>query len=252
VAQLVSPGRPRPSGSVTVADLVSRNAPVPVRILGSEPAPAVPVGSLLRREGRAPGAEPDGNEGPRSTVRGAVVRGATIVAGTALVAGSAFGGAVLVETFLLDPEPAARTAPAANAPDETPAATSGALVDRAAAGPDAGTGAPTAWTEVAFPTAPETVVGGRAATPPGTASPSAASPARSSPAASSADHEESDQEGTSTEESTEQEPATPATSASTAGSTSDEPAPSSGGTAEQESGLIGTVVDTAQGLLGLG
>jgi hypothetical protein len=218
----------------------------------------VSVGSLLRREGRASDAGPDGtepgeNEGTRGSARSAAVRGATIVAGTALVAGSAFGGAVLVETFFLDPAPTAGAAPAATPSEDVPAATPGALVDRASAGPDAGTGAPTAWTEVAFPTAAKAVAGGRSAAAPVTAPPSAAPTARSTPAASAAEEKQSDQEETTKKESSKKESAaTPTASASTAGSTSDQTASSSGDTAKKGTGPVSTLLHAVTGVLGLG
>src|SRR3981081_201848 len=57
VAQMVSRGGPRmtPVSVVTVADLLSRNPPAAGQLAGADaPTPGISVGSLLRREGRAP------------------------------------------------------------------------------------------------------------------------------------------------------------------------------------------------------
>lgn len=100
-----------PTGVVTVADLLSRYAPSPVAAPESVTVP-VSVGSLLRREGRAPHAldrplEPrasqvradsdDGYEDDGEPRRGTGmrVRRAAIAAGVLVAAGSVFGAAVV-------------------------------------------------------------------------------------------------------------------------------------------------------------
>jgi hypothetical protein len=159
-----------PTEVLTVADLLSRNAPVPVK-----PEPdtgGISVGALLRREGRAPhaadrplqprphqqAADEEGGTGRRTLVR----RGA-IAAGTLVAAGSMFGAAVLTDITptgnqddrsggaeedgpypgqgLLDQED----------PVITPA--DSVVVDQAAAANqlDAGSPAPSDWIPVAFP-----------------------------------------------------------------------------------------------------
>ena len=258
MAQLLSPGGPRPPDVVTVADLLSRNAPVPVKIPGSEQAPAVPVESLLRREGHDPGAEPR----EQSTARRLVVRGAAVVAGTALVAGSAFGGAVIVQTFLGEPGPLADPAPAAPTTDApTTDAAPGALVDRAAAtnGLDAGTGAPTSWAEVAFPTP---AVGTARTAQRAAAAPGSPAPVTAAPAAKEASRKKSGQKESAQKESAQKESAqkdtaptgtaptgTGAPKAESAQTTTSTPATSS---KSSGGGLLGEVVGGLGGLLGLG
>jgi hypothetical protein len=161
VAQLVSRRGPRPLDVLTVADLLSRNAPVPAKILYSEPAPAVSVDSLLRREGLA-------GKDAEAPSNGLARRGA-IVAGTLVAAGSVFGIAVATDVSLIAPAPTESSLPEPAVPVDSSTFASGAgvLIDRAAATPgelDAGTAASVSWSEVAFPAA-GTRSGGAAARP---------------------------------------------------------------------------------------
>lgn len=178
MAQMVSRGglRRNPHGVVTVADLLSRNARSADRAPGHSPGPflAIPVGSLLRREGRLP-RPADGTAGAakprlsRTTAR----RGA-VAAGVLLAAGS-----VLATMALTDVEPV--SAVAGEAGDGTGYPGQG-LLDRgdalAAAGGtaligpaalrdalDAGSAAPMTWQPVAFPGATGAPSSGAAAAP---------------------------------------------------------------------------------------
>lgn len=177
MAQMLSRGgSDAPATEVlTVADLLSRNAPVPVKIEVDEATAGISVGALLRREGRAPHAadrtlqprphqqagEPADEE--RGSDRRTMVRRGAIAAGTLLAAGSVFGAAILTDVTptgndtgsgggteddgpyagqgLLDPE-----APVVTPPDSV------AIDQAASADPlDPGPAAPTAWIPVAFP-----------------------------------------------------------------------------------------------------
>jgi hypothetical protein len=176
VAQFAAPAGPRSStsGVLTVAELLKRNAPAPGRILGSETAPPLSVGSLLRREGRAPHAldrpvlprtsrvEESGefvDDRPTETIaKRVVVRRGAIAAGTLLAAGSVFGAAVVTDTSLHQQDAAAGTHPGQGILDGT--GTAGPTIPGVALSPtagtgglDAATGAPVSWIPVAFPSA---------------------------------------------------------------------------------------------------
>jgi hypothetical protein len=255
VAQLVSPGGPGPSGVLTVADLLSRNAPLPVKILGSQTAPPVSVGSLLRREGL--------DDAPVASRR-AALRGGAIAAGTLLAAGSVYGAVLLADHSVPeqtplagpDPRPALLDTPAA------PAATAPVVpVDRAAAttgGLDAGTGAPTTWSDVAFPrpaatsttdTGSRTPIGMRSPAAPEAPAAPAPSPRVDTRAAPAATSGASD--GTSDQQPTAEEAAHTGSTASRPTTTG-----SSISTPERAGGLLdtvlGAVTGTGHGLLGLG
>jgi hypothetical protein len=172
VAQILSgDGSDAPATEViTVADLLSRHAPVPVQ--RQEPdTGGISVGALLRREGRAPHSDrlqlrpqqqaPASDEG--RTDRRILVRRGAIAAGTLLAAGSVLGAAMLA-----DVAPTANQGPATGgAEDDGPYAGQGLLdpeapiaapqdsvvIDQAAARDplDPGTAAPSNWVPVAFP-----------------------------------------------------------------------------------------------------
>ncbi|OLS97666.1 hypothetical protein BJF90_42490 [Pseudonocardia sp. CNS-004] len=108
---------------ITVADLLSRNAPAPLRE-GDPDTDGISVGALLRREGRAPRAAdrpvqprprqqqaPSDDDDGRPDRRVLVRRGA-IAAGTLLAAGSVVGATLftdVVPTVNQRPPPVART-----------------------------------------------------------------------------------------------------------------------------------------------
>jgi hypothetical protein len=158
---------------ITVADLLSRNAPAPLRE-GDPDTDGISVGALLRREGHAPRAadrpvqprprqqqassDDDGRPDRRVLVR----RGA-IAAGTLLAAGSVLGA-----TLFTDVVPTVNQAPTPGGEDDggaypgqgllDPEGPVGApadpvVIDQAAATDplDPGTAAPTDWVPVAFP-----------------------------------------------------------------------------------------------------
>src|SRR5687768_1923812 len=82
---------------ITVADLLSRNAPAPVREVDPDTG-GISVGALLRREGRAPRpadrprqARPQQEQDPAGADRRILVRRGAIAAGTLLAAGSVLG-----------------------------------------------------------------------------------------------------------------------------------------------------------------
>jgi hypothetical protein len=171
------------AGVVTVADLLNRNAPVPVAFDDEEDAGrGISVGSLLRREGRAPHAidrpihprahqqSDDAGDKP-ATDRSAHVRRGAIAAGTLLAAGSVFGAAVLAEvapaTGTQDP-PTNGTYPGQGLldPDNPLVPPAGTVqLDQAASvnALDPGAAAPTAWVPIAFPSALAGVPTGTAA-----------------------------------------------------------------------------------------
>ncbi|GEL16213.1 hypothetical protein [Pseudonocardia asaccharolytica] len=157
-------------GVVTVAELLSRNIPVQRATTdtdGDTPAEFVSVGSLLRREGRAPHAAdrpllPRANrysgegDDTQTTGRSTAARRATIAAGTLVAVGSVLGAAVFTEAASNSsaaqdglggsyPGHGLRDGGAPNA-----MATDGG--DAGAGGLDAGIPAPTSWMTVAFPT----------------------------------------------------------------------------------------------------
>lgn len=172
MAQMGSRGgsRPVPAGLVTVADLLDRNAPAPARegSTADDGTSFVTVGSLLNREGRTtravrPAAEAAAAKRAAAAVpagdtdRAAFVRRGAVAAGALLAAGSVFGAAALTDTTLSGPlasggdnypgqgrlDAPGAFPPAAAVIGDT--ATTNAL--------DAGTGAPTAWVPIAFPSA---------------------------------------------------------------------------------------------------
>ncbi len=181
MAQMVSRGGSRlaPVSVVTVADLLSRNAPVTTKLDVNESGTGVSVGSLLRREGRAPHAldrpvqprahqEFEGADEPTTVHavvepagKSAIVKRGAVAAGALLAVGSVLGAAALTEIAptgteaqgaqgdgwagqgRLDKSSAAPVLPTASVID--PSAATDSL--------DAGTAAPTSWVPVAFPTA---------------------------------------------------------------------------------------------------
>jgi len=197
VAQFASAGGSRSSATVlTVADILRRNAPVPVKAHDSLDSAPLSVGSLLRREGRATHAldrplKPRASQAedettlvPRTApVTRRTVKGGAIAAGSLLAAGSVFGATVLTDTPA-DQDSATGpyaghgildgTADAGSTPTVaiSPAANTGGL--------DAGAGAPSSWVPVAFPSALAGSSDGAAK--PGTTAkaPSTGTPAKSS------------------------------------------------------------------------
>ncbi len=174
------------AGVVTVADLLNRNAPVPVEFDDEDDTGrGISVGSLLRREGRAPHAidrpiqprahqQADDDAGAEpATDRHARLRRGTIAAGTLLAAGSVIGAAILTEvgpttgTDALDP-PTDGTYPGQGLldPDNPLGPPVGTVqLDQAASinTLDPGTAAPTSWVPIAFPSALAGVPTGTAA-----------------------------------------------------------------------------------------
>ena len=196
MAQFAYPGWLRPSAAVlTVADLLSRNAPVPVEVLGNRTTPPLSVGSLLRREGRAPHAldRPVRTRAPRAyahgdttlipriirpNVTGVVVKRGAIAAGALLAAGSIFGVTSLTDASAVgDQEPL--TGPYAGQggldAGASTGSTPGVVISPAAdtGGLDAGATAPSSWVPVAFPGA----LAGGTAPPAAQESPAARIPA---------------------------------------------------------------------------
>jgi hypothetical protein len=175
-----------PAGVVTVADLLSRNAAVTTKlpVVAETATTGVSVGSLLRREGRAPHT-PDRPVQPRGhqqidppkpdvpsaatadsapTAKKTAVKRGAVAAGAILAVGSVVGAAVLSEVAPTGTEAQGATTTdnsypgqgrlSANQP-EAPVLPAAGIVDSAAAGDvlDAGTAPPTSWTPVAFPSA---------------------------------------------------------------------------------------------------
>lgn len=168
-----------PTGVVTVADLLTRYAPDPM--VEAEPATApVSVGSLLRREGRAPHA-PDRPLAPRSRSdeepaprrgSGAFVRRSVIAAGTLLAAGSVFGATVVMDSSSTGAVGGPRDSGgyAGEGRLDLPPGQDGAIptvVDTAAqtGALDAGDAPPMSWRDVAFPGGGNAPAGDRAAAP---------------------------------------------------------------------------------------
>lgn len=171
MAQMVARGGVciAPSRAVTVADLLTRNVTVPVKVAAADPGPEVSVGSLLRREGRAPHAvdrpvQPrahrnvDAGHDAEPGARRALVRRSAIAAGALLAAGSAFGAAVLTDssgTSTQDrpggPHPGQGLLDGGG--DAVPGGLPVALIDPTAQTGwlDAGVGPPMSWSSVAFP-----------------------------------------------------------------------------------------------------
>jgi hypothetical protein len=156
---------------ITVADLLSRNAHVPVR--EAEPdTSGISVGALLRREGRIPHAadrplQPrprrQATDDKSGAGRRALVRRGAIAAGTLLAAGSVVGAAILTDVA----PTANQGADADGAEDDSPYPGQGLLdpedpagtqpgtvsIDQAAASDPLDPGAPASsdWVPVAFP-----------------------------------------------------------------------------------------------------
>jgi hypothetical protein len=267
---------------LTVADLLSRNARVPVK--DDEPETGgISVGALLRREGRAPRAA-DRPLQPRphqeradeevGSGRRALVRRGGIAAGTLVAAGSVFGAALLTDVTpsanqapgtggaadngaypgqgLLDPE-----APVVTPPDSV-------VIDQAAATDplDPGTPAPSDWVTVAFPGAQAGTDGGD----PGSGDPSGNSGDDDVPAAattgaddnadsatdsgSSADNSGTNSSGGGSEDSGSS--AGSGSGDSGGGSGDDDDRDEDGGLVSDVGETVGGVVDTVGGVLGLG
>jgi hypothetical protein len=153
VAQIVS--REQPQAAVSVAELLRRcaSAPEPTHHDGDDAEP-IPVGALLRREGRRTNGLPQVPDLPRAAAEppapvpagpGLLVRRGALAAGALLAAGSAF---VLTNALHA-------TGPQSAATGSYPG--EGALDGVAVANPttplDSGTAAPTSWMPVAFPSA---------------------------------------------------------------------------------------------------
>lgn len=153
-----------PTGVVTVADLLTRYAPDPM--IEAEPVTEpVSVGSLLRREGRAPHAQDrplaprsrsaSEDDGPRRG-SGVVVRRSVIAAGTLLAAGSVFGATVVMDSSSTEAVDRPQTGYAGEGRLDLPQNPDGAIptvVDTAAQTDqlDPGEAAPMSWSGVAFP-----------------------------------------------------------------------------------------------------
>jgi hypothetical protein len=215
---------------ITVADLLSRNAPAPVREVEVEPdTGGISVGALLRREGRAPHTphsadrplqlrpqQPAATGGDGGTDRRVLVRRGAIAAGTLLAAGSVLGAAMLTEVG-----PTASQTPATGGPEddgpyagqglldpEGPAATppDSVVIDQAAARDplDPGAPAPSDWVPVAFPGALAGENSGTGATDggdPGNGGSSSSSGDDGSPAAAAAGDDDDESAKTSSGDS---------------------------------------------------
>jgi hypothetical protein len=201
---------------ITVADLLSRNAPAPVREVEPDTG-GISVGALLRREGRAPHSadrplqlrpqQPAPAAGEGGTDRRVLVRRGAIAAGTLLAAGSVLGAALLTDVM-----PTANQAPApGGAEDDGPYAGQGLLdpegpvaapqdsvvIDQAAARDplDPGAPAPSDWVPVAFPgalTGENAGTGNTDGGDPGNGGSSSSSGDDGSPAASAAGDDDDD------------------------------------------------------------
>ena len=181
MAQIVS--REEPQAAVSVAELLRRCASTP-ELDPTEPADAapIPVGALLRREGRRtnglpkvadlPTAEPTV---PVQSGPGLLLRRGALAAGALLAAGSAF---VLTNALHA-------TGPQAAATGSYPGEGSldGVAVDSPTTPLDSGTAAPSSWMPVAFPSALTPSVPRHALTEPAVAAPVAAAAARANTAA---------------------------------------------------------------------
>jgi hypothetical protein len=198
-----------PTGVVTVADLLTRYAPDP--LVEAEPATApVSVGSLLRREGRAPHAqdrplaprsrtasEDVDDDGPRRG-SGAFVRRSAIAAGTLLAAGSVFGATVVMDSSSTGAADGGQESGgyAGEGRLDLPQGQDRAIptvVDTAAQTDalDAGDDLPMSWLDVAFPRS-----SGDAAAAPGTfRAPPAGTPSTDAPAATPVDQGGSSDDG---------------------------------------------------------
>ncbi len=158
MAQIVSRGRPGPV--VTVAELMRRCAPAP-EPADDDGADPIPVGALLRREGRSSAGLPAeqapavGDILAALPARHPLLRRGAIAAGALLAAGSVFG-----------------LTSAMNAPVAPPSSTGtypgqdeSAAAPASAAALDAGQAAPTSWLPLAFPTAFPDAAANQAAAP---------------------------------------------------------------------------------------
>ncbi len=180
MAQIVS--REEPQAAVSVAELLRRCASTP-ELDPTEPADAapIPVGALLRREGRRtnglpkvadlPTAEPTV---PVQSGPGLLLRRGALAAGALLAAGSAF---VLTNALHA-------TGPQAAATGSYPGEGSldGVAVDNPTTPLDSGTAAPSSWMPVAFPSALTPNVAKHALNEPAVTAPVAAATARANTA----------------------------------------------------------------------
>lgn len=272
---------------ITVADLLSRNAPAPLRE-GEPDTDGISVGALLRREGRGPRAadrpvqprprqqqassDDDGRPDRRVLVR----RGA-IAAGTLLAAGSVLGA-----TLFTDVVPTVNQAPTPGGEDDggaypgqglldpegpVDAPADPVVIDQAAATDplDPGTAAPTDWVPVAFPgalagsntgsgdNADDAATTGDSATADdgGNNSGSSDSPRDDSSSASAA--ADDDDDDTTTGSSDDNGSSGNSGSSTDSGSGSDDSGSSDDDNDEDDDkGLVGGLVDTVGGVLGLG
>ncbi|WP_143517326.1 hypothetical protein [Pseudonocardia sp. MH-G8] len=269
---------------------MSRNAPVPPTFEDDveEPATAgISVGSLLRREGRAPHAvdrpvQPrphqqatDPDDAQRAG-RHAMVRRGAIAAGALLAVGSVFGAAILTDVV-----PTGNDVPAGgngSTEDEgsypgqglldqqDPAATPPTVtIDQAAtADPlDAGTAAPTNWVPVAFPAAlagasgteaPDSAAGSG-----GDASGTGGEDSAATASDGSGETGRTTSDGASSDDGKAADTKSASTSDSSGGdderrsedtSRSSSNSDDSGDEGDDDSGLGGTVADTVNGLTG--
>ncbi|MBW0116464.1 hypothetical protein [Pseudonocardia abyssalis] len=229
-----------PTGVVSVADLLNRYAPDP--LIEAEPSTGpVSVGTLLRREGRAPHAVDrpvrarDEDDEPRRG-SGALVRRSAIAAGTLLAAGSVFGAAVMTESAVTDTADDSRSSgeyAGEGRLDLLPGqgrAIPTVVDNTAQTNPlDPGEAAPMSWTGVAFPGAGS----GTPAAPP--VASSSAPTGGGAPAASSSG-------STSTDRGTTGGTGTPVESPSGGGSGSgDQGGDEDPGASDERSGLGGAV-----------
>jgi hypothetical protein len=159
VAQIVS--REQPQAAVSVAELLRRcaSAPEPTHHDGDDAEP-IPVGALLRREGRRTNGLPQVPDLPRAAAEppalvpagpGLLVRRGALAAGALLAAGSAF---VLTNALHATGDQAAATG---SYPGE--GALDGVSVNNPTTPLDSGTAAPTSWMPVAFPSTLAPTVG---------------------------------------------------------------------------------------------
>ncbi|MDN5929675.1 MAG: hypothetical protein L0I24_01175, partial [Pseudonocardia sp.] len=205
-----------PTGVVTVAELLTRYAPDPM--IEAEPSTVpVSVGSLLRREGRAPHAQArplaprsrsasasasasdDADEPRRGS--GALVRRSVIAAGTLLAAGSVLGATVVMDsssTGAVDDQRASGGYAGEGRLDlpSTPDGAVPTVVDTAAQTDrlDAGDAPSMSWLDVAFPNTSGTP-GGGTGTPSGSSSASDPGRTPGTPAATPGPADEADRGG---------------------------------------------------------
>lgn len=273
---------------ITVADLLSRNAPAPLRE-GDPDTDGISVGALLRREGHAPRAaarpaqprprqqEASSDDDGRPDRRVLVRRGA-IAAGTLLAAGSVLGA-----TLFTDVVPTVNQAPTPGGEDDggaypgqglldpegpVDAPADPVVIDQAAATDplDPGTAAPTDWVPVAFPGAlagsntgsgdsadDGTTTGDSATADDGGNNSGSSDSARddSSSAAAAADDDDDDATNGSADDNG---------SSGNSGSRNESGSDDSGNSdddndnndEDDDKGVVGDLVDTVGGVLGLG